>query len=52
MGPLIASILFNILNSFKFTFILMGSSLLLTFFYLVVKMPNKLNKVTKNNFGK
>lgn len=51
MGPLIASSLFNLLDSFKYTFILMGSTLLLTFFYLVVGMPNKLNKVTKNHFG-
>jgi len=50
MGPLLASSLYNILNSFKYKFLLMGCILLLTFFFLIIGMPNKFNKLTNNNF--
>ena len=48
MGPLIAPVIFKLTDSFLLTFIAMGSAVLLTFFYLIVGMPNKLNKITNN----
>jgi hypothetical protein len=48
MGPLIAPVIFKLTDSFLLTFIAMGSAVLLTFFYLIVGMPNKLNIITNN----
>ena len=48
MGPLIAPVIFKLTDSFLLTFIAMGSAVLLNFFYLIVGMPNKLNKITNN----